>query len=67
MVGRFFQRLEKRVEGGIGDLVRFIEDVDLETVAGRTIPGGLAEFTDFIDTAVGGSVDLDDVDGVAAR
>ena len=65
VVGRLFQRLEQRVEGSVGDLVRFVEDVDFEAVASRTVAGGLAEFADFVDAAVRGGVDLDDVDGVA--
>ena len=39
VVGRLFQSLQQRVESGIGDLVRFVEDVDLEAVAGRTVAG----------------------------
>ena len=65
VVGRLLQRLEQGVEGGVGDLVRFVEDVDFEAVAGGTVAGGLAEFADFVDAAVGGGVDFDDVDGVA--
>ena len=65
VVGRFFERLQQRVEGSIGDLVRFVEDVDLEAVAGRAVACSLAEFADFVDAAVGGSVDFDDVDGVS--
>ncbi len=65
VVGWFFQRFEQRVEGGVGDLVGFVEDVDFVAVAGGAVAGGVAEFADFVDAAVGGGVDLDDVDGVA--
>ena len=65
VVGRLFQSLEQRVEGGVGDLVGFVEDVDFEAVAGGAIAGGFAEFADFVDAAVGGGVDLDDVDCIA--
>ena len=65
VVGWLFQSLEQCVEGRVGDLVSFVENVDLETVAGGAIAGALAEFADFVDAAVGGGVDLDDVDGVA--
>src|SRR5260370_29780783 len=65
VVGRLFQRLEQRVERGICDLVRFIENVDLETVSGWTIPCAFAQFTDFVNAAVGGGVDFDDIDSVA--
>ena len=35
VLGRFFQGLQQRIEGGIGDLVGFVEDVDLVAIAGR--------------------------------
>jgi hypothetical protein len=65
VIGRLFQRFEQGVESGVGDLVSFVENVNLETVAGGAIARGLAEFADFVDAAVGGGVDFDDVDGVA--
>ena len=34
VVGRFLQRFQERVEGSVGDLVSFVEDVDLEAIAG---------------------------------
>src|SRR6266567_4256459 len=42
----------------------FIENVDLETVAGRTIPCAFAQLTNLVDAAVGGGVDFDDVDSI---
>ena len=63
--GRLFQRLEQRVEGGVGDLVRLVENVDLETVARRTIARRLAQFADFVNAAVGGGVNLDHVHRIA--
>ena len=65
VVGRLLERLEQRVEGGVGDLVGFVEDVDLVLVARGAVAGGVAELADLVDAAVGGGVDLDDVDGVA--
>ena len=65
VVGRLLQRLQQRVEGGVGDLVRLVEDVDLVAVARGAIAGGVAQFADLVDAAVGGGVDLDHVDGVA--
>jgi hypothetical protein len=65
VVGRLFERLEQRVEGGVCDLVRFIEDDDLVLVARGFVACGVAEFANVFDAAVGGGVDLDDVDGVA--
>ena len=43
----------------------FVEDVDLEAVAGGAVAGAFTQFADFVDAAVGGSVDLDYVDGVS--
>ena len=63
--GRLFEGLEQGVEGGVGDLVGFVEDVDLVAVAGGGVAGGVAQFANFVDAAIGGGVDLDDVDGVA--
>ena len=65
VVGWFFEGFEERVEGGVGDLVGFVEDDDFEAVASGPIAGGIAEFTNLVDTAVGGGVDFQDVDGVA--
>ena len=64
VVGGLLQGFEEGVEGCVGDLVGFVKDVDFEAVPGRTVAGGLAEFADFVDAAVGGGVDFDDVDGV---
>ena len=65
VAGRLFERFEQGVEGGVGDLVGLVENVDFETVAGGAIAGGVAEFADFVDAAIGGRVNFDHVDGVA--
>ena len=65
VVGRLLERLEQRVEGRVGDLVRFVEDVDFVAVARRAVAGGVAQLANLVDAAVGGGVDLDDVDGGA--
>ncbi len=64
VAGGFFQNLEQGVEGGVGDLVRFVQDVDFEAIPGRAIAGCFAEFPDFVDAAVSSGIDLDDVDRV---
>ena len=64
-LGRLFQRLEQRIEGGVGDLVGFVEDVDLEAVARRTVARGLAQLADLVDAAIGGGVDLDHIHRIA--
>ena len=65
VVGRFLERFEESIEGGVGDLVRLVEDVDFVLVARGAVSGGVAEFADLVDAAVGGGVDFDDIDGVA--
>ena len=62
-VGRLLERLEERVPGVAGDLVGLVEDVDLAPeVAGR-IGEPVAQLADLVDAAVGGGVDLEDVEG----
>ena len=65
VVGWLFERLEKSVEGRIGDLMGLVQDVDLVLVARGAIPCGIPQFADLVDATVGGGVDLDDVYGVA--
>src|SRR5664280_3560257 len=65
MAGRLFQGFKQRVEGGVRDLVRLVENIDLEPVARRTIARGFAQLANLIDATVGGSVDLDHVHRVA--
>src|SRR5258708_4419158 len=43
----------------------FIEDVNLEAVAGRAVARGIAQFANLIDATVGGRVDLDYVHAVS--
>ena len=62
---RLFQRLQQRVEGRLGNLVRFVEDVDLVAVARRSVARRIAQLANLVDAAIGGRVDLDHVDGVA--
>ena len=65
VAGRLFERLQERVEGRISDLVSFVEDVDFEAIAGWPVAGGFAKLANFVDAAVGGGVDFDDIDRVA--
>src|ERR1700685_879703 len=59
------QRLQQRVGVCVGDLVRLVKDVNLETIACGTITRSLAELADLVDTAVGGCVNLNHVHGIA--
>ncbi len=62
---RLFQRLQQRIERRLGNLVRFVENVDLVAVAGRRIARRIAQFANLIDAAIGGRVNLDHVDRIA--
>src|ERR1039457_2296591 len=62
---RLLERLEKGIEGRFGDLVSFVEDVDFVAVTRWSVAGGVAQFANFVDAAVGGSIDLNYVCGVA--
>ncbi len=65
VVGWLLEGFEQGVEGRVGDLVGFVEDVDLVAVARGAVAGGVAKLANLVDAAVGGGIDLDDVDGVA--
>src|ERR1017187_4046012 len=65
MAGGLFQGLEQRIEGGVRNLVRLVENVNLEPVARRTIARGFTQLANLIDATVGGRVDLDHVHRVA--
>ena len=62
---RFLQRLQQCIESRIGNLVGFVEDVDLETISRRTVTGCLAQLAYFIDTAVCGSINLNHIHHIA--
>jgi len=62
---RLFDGLQQRVESLIGDLVRFVDDENLVAVARRLVAHVFTQLAHFIDAAVGGGVDFDDVRGAA--
>jgi hypothetical protein len=61
-VGRFLERLEQRVPGIPGDLVRLVEDVDLAPQVTGRISEPVAQVADLVDAAVRGRIDLEDVE-----
>src|SRR6266853_3417569 len=65
MIRRLLQRFQQGVEGGIGDLMSFVENVDFETVTCRTVAGAFAQFANLVNAAVGGGIDLDYIDGIS--
>ena len=64
-VGRLLDRLEERVPGVLGDLVRLVEDVDLAPELAGRVRQAFAQVADVVDAAVARGVDLDQVEGRA--
>ncbi len=65
-VGRgLFDQLQQRVPGGIGELVRLVEDVDLVAPLDRLQDHALADLANVVDPALRSGVHLDHVEGGA--
>jgi len=62
---RLFDGLQQRVEGLTGDLVGFVDDENLVAVARRLVAHIFAQLAHFIDAAVGGGVDFNNVRSAA--
>ena len=62
MRGRFLHQFQQSVEAGRGHHVGLVHDVDLVPAGDRGEEGALPEITGVLHPAVGGGVDLDDVD-----
>jgi hypothetical protein len=58
---RLFQGLEEGVRRCTGDLVRFVDDVNLGPKLRRCVSDTLPQIPDVVDAPVAGRVDLDDV------
>ena len=65
MPGGLFQGLKQSVEGGRGQHVSFVDDVDLVGCLARCEPDLVTEVSDVVDAAVARGVDLDQVEGVS--
>ena len=63
--GRFFEGFKKCVKGLGGEHVNFVDDIDFEFSAGGSVGDAIAQFFDFVDAAIGGAVDLEDVEAAA--
>ena len=59
---RLLDQLQERVPGGVRELVRLVEDVDLVAPLGRLEDDALADLADVVDPALRGGVHLDDVE-----
>ena len=62
---RLFQRFEQGVERFFGQHVHFVDDVNLEAAGGRAVLHVFDQVANFVDAAVGGTVDFQHVDTVA--
>jgi hypothetical protein len=58
---RFLQRLEKSIEGLLGEHVDFVNDIHLRAPSGRSVEDVLSKRTDLINPAITGPVNLDDI------
>jgi hypothetical protein len=45
--------------------VGFVEDVNLEAIAGRPVASSFTELADFVNATIGGGIDFNDVNGVS--
>ena len=64
---RLLDQLQQRVEGGVRELVRLVEDVDLVAPLDRLQDDALADLADVVDPALRGRVHLDDVERRSVR
>ena len=62
MGGRLLERFQQRVEGLVGKLMGFVDDVDFEAVARRPVAQVFDNRAGVVDLAVGGAVDFDHVE-----
>lgn len=60
--GRFFEGFEEGVKGFVGEHVDFVDDIDFEFSAGGGVGNAVAEFFDAFDSAIGGAIDLENVE-----
>ena len=62
---RLFERFQQRVEGFLREHMHFVDDVDLELAARRSVPDRVPKFAHFVDAAVAGAVDFQYVERTA--
>jgi len=62
---RLFQGLQKSVEGLVGEHVHFIDDINAVFAGMGSVAQPLAQVAHFVDAAVGGAVDLKDIEAAA--
>ena len=62
IVRRLLERLQQRIEGVLGELVRLVDHEDLVAADAGLVGGALDEVADLVDAAVAGGVELDVVE-----
>ena len=67
MLRRLFQRLQQAVEGGLGEHVHFVDDIDLDARHHRAVARALDDLANVVDAGVRGGVHLDHVDMARIR
>ena len=67
MVRGLFQRLKQAVEGGLGEHVHFVDDVDLGARENGAIARIVDDLANIIDAGMRGGVHLDHVDMARIR
>ena len=65
VLGGLFQSLEQRVECLGGEHMNFIDDEDLVAIPRRPVPDAFPQLTNLVNAAVGGRIDLENIDGLA--
>ncbi len=62
VLGRLFQRLQQRIERGLGEHVHFVDQIDLELAARGHVLGVLDYLAHIVHAGVGRGVDFQQVD-----
>ncbi len=65
VLGRFFERFEKRVKSLRTEHVHFVDDVNFVATLGRRITNVVAQLAHLLDAVVARAIDLEDVEAVA--
>src|SRR5436309_15130304 len=66
VLGRLFESFKKSIKGVVGDLMRLIDNSDLVAAAGGRVTHVFAQLADLFDAAVGGGVNLQNIDHLLA-
>jgi hypothetical protein len=61
MLGRFFKRLEQRIECGSREHVNFIDDINLELRRSRGVPACIPQLTNLFHAIVAGAIDFKNI------